>query len=280
MKRRTTVVLGVAVVLSLAAVYGVNRLAAGGEVTEVGVDEALDRYREQTATTSLMPAESAPTSASDATTAAASSVPAALAALPAPGVYQYATSGFDRIDALTGAQHDYPAITTMTVTPEGCGVRVRWDVAVERWDTWDWCLDGAAIRQNGWVGYHEFFDSPGRNDYLCDGDPRPLDALARTTWTMVCRMGDHTTSTFRGEVIERTSLMVAGIATPVLHVRYEVEVVGESTGHQTVEGWYRIADGLPVREQLAISTTQDTVIGATRFDEQYTIDLLTPSPTS
>lgn len=271
MKRRTTVLIGVVVVLSAGAAYVISRLATGGEVTTVGVDEALDRYREQTTTTSSQPGVSAP---------AASTVPVTVAVLPAPGVYQYATSGFDSIDALTGARHDYPAITTMTVTPEGCGVRVRWDIAVERWDSWNWCLDGAAIRQDGWVGYHEFFDTPGRNDYICEGDPRPLDADAGTTWLMTCRMGDRTISTFHGEVIERTSVTVAGAEIAVLHVLYDVDVVGESTGSQTVAGWYRISDGLPVREQLTISTIQDTVIGATHFDEQYTIDLLTPTPAS
>ena len=65
-----------------------------------------------------------------------------------------------------------------------------------------------------------------------------------------------------------------------LDLRYEVDVVGESTGHQTVEGWYRTTDGLPVREHLTITTKQDTVIGITNFDEDYTIDLLTPTPLS
>ena len=78
----------------------------------------------------------------------------------------------------------------------------------------------------------------------------------------------------------RTTLTVAGTEIPVLHVRYEVDVVGESTGHQSVEGWYRTTDGLPVREQLTIATKQDTVIGTTNFDETYTIDLLTPTPAS
>ena len=118
--------------------------------------------------------------------------------LVAPGVYQYATSGFDRVDRLTGARHDYPTITTITVVPYGCGVRLRWDVAVERWDSWDWCLDGDGLRQTGWVGYHEFFGTAGRNDYTCDGDPRPLDAPAGTTWAMTCRMADRTTAPSRG----------------------------------------------------------------------------------
>jgi hypothetical protein len=298
--QRRTVLLGVAVVVVAAAgVYAWHRLATGGKVTEVGVAEAIDRYREQVdATTTSPPATTAPTV--DAEPAATTTGPPAPTApttevravttttttppvvhsLVAPGVYQYATSGFDQVDALTGARHDYPQITTITVVPSGCGVRLRWDVAVERWDTWDWCLEGEGIRQTGWVGYHEFFDTPGQNDYTCDGEPRPLDAPAGTTWTMTCRMEDRTTTSFTGTVIERTTLSVAGTEIAVLHLRYDVDVVGESTGHQTVEGWYRTTDGLPVREQLTIETEQDTVIGTTKFDETYAIELLTPTPAS
>jgi hypothetical protein len=265
--------------------YVGHRLSTGGEVTEVGVDNALDRFREQLGATST----SAPTPPTDSVdvppatemVASSSTTPEpAGVSLPAPGVYQYATSGFDEIDALNGARHEYPAITTITVTPHECGVRLRWDVAVERWDTWDWCLDGDAIRQSGWVGYHEFFGVAGQNDNTCDGDARPLDAPTGTTWSMTCRMGDRTTSSFIGTVLDRTTLTVADISIPVLHLRYDVDVVGESTGTQVVEGWYRTTDGLPVREQLTISTRQSTVIGTTNFDETYTIELLTPTPAS
>jgi hypothetical protein len=276
LRRRTKVAIVIVIVLAAAGIYAGNRLATGGEVTEVGVDEALDRFREQAGAAATSTSVAA--TVGDSTAAPTSTVATSTAALPELGVYQYTTTGFDRIDALTGAQHDYPAITTMTVTPFGCGVRVRWDIAVERWDSWDWCLAGDAIDQTGWVGYHEFFNTPGRNDYACDGDPRPLAAPAGTTWAMTCRMGERTSSIFSGEVVDRTSLMVGGVSVPVLHLRYAVEVVGESTGHQTVEGWYRITDGLPVREQLTTTTAQETVIGVANFDEQYTIDLLTLTP--
>ena len=91
---------------------------------------------------------------------------------------------------------------------------------------------------------------------------------------------EHQSRRFAGTVIDRTTLTVAGTEIPVLHLRYDVDVVGESTGHQSVEGWYRTTDGLPVREHLTIATKQDTVIGTTNFDETYTIDLLTPTPAS
>lgn len=300
MKRRAVVVLGVTLmVLGAGGAYVGHRLATGGEVTEVGVAEAIDRYREQVGTTTNAPTSIAPTitvispvvtttrapsttgpSTTEVETATTTTTAPVAHALVAPGVYQYATRGFDQVDALTGARHDYPEITTMTVVPYDCGVRLRWDVAVERWDSWDWCLEGGGLRQPGWVGYHEFFGTPGRNDYACDGDPRPLDAPAGTTWQMMCRMADRTTTTFHGTVMGSTTLTVAGTVIPVLHLRYDVDVVGESTGRQTVEGWYRTTDGLPVREHLTIATKQDTVIGTTNFEEDYTIDLLTPTPLS
>jgi hypothetical protein len=97
---------------------------------------------------------------------------------------------------------------------------------------------------------------------------------------MVCRMGERTTSSFVGTVIGRTTLEVAETDIPVLHVEYEADVVGESTGRHTIEGWYRVADGLPVREQVTVTTRQTTVIGDTNFEERATIDLLTPDPVS
>jgi hypothetical protein len=291
--RRRKVV--VAVVVSALVVGGGlvwYRLATGGEVTAVGVEDAVDRFRDAVATTlgpsgatdgtDEVPATSAPSESVPGTEAASPTTvaPATTFALPETGVYTYATTGFDSVDALTGARHDYPAVTTITVTPHDCGVRLRWDVAEERWDTWDWCLEGDAMQMTGWVGYHEFFDVGGRNDYVCEGDPRPLDADPGTTWTTVCRMEDRTTSTFTGEVVERTTLAVAGAPVDVLHVRIAADVVGESTGQQVVEGWYRVTDGLPVREQLSIATKQETVIGTTNFTEEYTIELQSLDPLS
>ena len=286
MKRRTTALLGVAVVLAAGGAYVGHRLATGGEVTEVGVAEALARYREQTASTTTAPpadATSAPPAAAAPTTEVAgvtSTTAPVVVSLVAPGVYQYATSGFDRVDVLTGARHDYPTTTTITVVPHGCGVRLRWDVAVERWDSWDWCLDGDAVRQTGWVGYHEFFGTAGPQRLHLRRRPAPARCArghnvgddvphGRPHDDRLHRHGDRAHDPHRcGHRDPR--------AAPSIRRRRG----GESTGRQSVEGWYRMTDGLPVREHLTISTKQDTVVGTTNFDETYTIDLLTPTPAS
>lgn len=146
MRRRSSI----AAVALLAAgglgVYGCQRLERGGRVTPIGVDEAVERYRDEAAATDATAATTAPATTAPAMTAPATAAPAA-PATTAPATttsatprrprraYVYVTSGFDAVDVLTGARHDYPAATTLTVTASGCGVRLRWDVAVERWDT-------------------------------------------------------------------------------------------------------------------------------------------------
>jgi len=244
------------------------------------VDRALETFRAMVSTTTVAPTTigvASSTSIAD-TGTTTSTIPAP--ELPALGVYQYATSGFDAVDVLTGARHEYPAITTITVTPSGCGVRLRWDVAVERWDTWDWCLDGRAIRLERWSGHHEFFDVAATNDYVCSGEPRPLDAEPGTTWTMICNVADRDTSSYVGTVVERATMSIGGVEVPALHIWYDVVVTGVSTGTHAVDGWYRTTDGLPLREIIATSTSQDTPVGRSGFEEQSTIELISLTPMS
>jgi hypothetical protein len=291
---RTLVVVAVVLILIGGGAYVLQRLASGGRVTELDIDAVVADFREDvatasapptsappTSTTPIAPASTAPASTAPSSTAppsTTSTVPEAVPTLPAPGVYSYATTGYDQVDVLTGARHDYPELTTMTVIPHGCGVRLRWDVAVERWDSWDWCLEGRAIRLVAATTHHEFFGVAGVNEYHCAGAPRPLDAEPGTEWTTVCRVEDRDTSTMRATVLGRVTVTVEGEAVPALHVRYDVELAGVSTGTQTIEGWYRTADGLPLREIFAVNTVQDSPIGAAAFEERSSITLLSLTP--
>ena len=56
------------------------------------------------------------------------------------GVYVYRTHGFEKTDALTGVTHRYPARSTITVTGDPCGFRLRWDVLEGRSTTWTVCV--------------------------------------------------------------------------------------------------------------------------------------------
>jgi hypothetical protein len=93
--------------------------------TEVAVDAVVDEFR---AATTDGPATTAPATTAPATSAPVETThPAAPSRrLPSPGVYVYATTGSESVDALAGTDHDYPAETTITVLRAGCGVVLRW----------------------------------------------------------------------------------------------------------------------------------------------------------
>ena len=166
----------------------------------VQVDEAVDNFRAST-----VPDD---TDAGDPeATVSASTVPATAPSLVEPGVYRYATTGWEDIDALNGARHDYPAETAITVTAEGCGVRLRWDALRERRDEWRLCPTEEGIElQPDAIQYHEFFQQPQLEHLDCDrsvvvvpaGDP-PAEPVVQScmleddpwvaTWTIVRATG-------------------------------------------------------------------------------------------
>ena len=254
-------------------------LVRGGQTTEVSVEEAVEQFRAAELGESGV-GSVASTNAIVTTTPVASAAPVTTSPLtvPEPGVYVYATTGFDSVDALTGARHEYPAHTTVTISSEGCGVRVRWNAVRERWEEWQWCPVDGGIETVAYGSFHEFFDTSATTAYQCDGDPLPMMAATGTTWQMACKQGETDTSVFAGHVVGTERIDVGATAVMALHVRYAVTVSGGSTGTRVIDRWLRPGDGLVVREDSSTDTVQSTVLGEVHYEERYTMVLTSVIP--
>jgi hypothetical protein len=270
--RRWLLVVPVVVLAAGAGALGLV-IARGSRTTEVSVEEAIGEFRGQVST--LVAEVSTAGNPPDSSALAVTTVPLVA---PEPGVYVYASSGFDAVDALSGARHDYPTQTTVTVTAEGCGVRARWNTVRERWDEWQWCPVSGGIQTLAYRSFHEFFGTSSSAAYLCDGDLLPIPAAVGTTWRMVCRQGDTDTSTFVGRIVGTDRIDVNGAAVPALHVRYDVTVSGQSVGTKLIDRWLRTRDGLVVREVSSTDTVQSTALGNVRYQESYTMVLSSLAP--
>src|SRR5206468_4801036 len=75
----------------------------------------------------------------------------------APGVYVYATRGFETTDALTGVTHRYPLRSTITVTAAGCGMSLTWRVLKGRSTEWIFCVAGDGWELRTQDERHTFF---------------------------------------------------------------------------------------------------------------------------
>lgn len=205
-----------------------------------------------------------------------------------PGVYVYATSGSERVDALGGATHTYPDRTTVTVRydSDGC-VSTRWDALEQRWDERTVC----PARGGGWrlrtvTLHHSFFRRGETRRYGCARDAVEVPARLEpgTTFTAACestgsghsgRSREHIV----GEVVGIEDVEVDGTDVEAARIRYTTSVDGETQGGGTVDRWYAV-DALPllVREVSETRTRSQTVIGTVTHTETFELVLTDRRP--
>lgn len=197
------------------------------------------------------------------------------------GLYLYATSGFETTDALTGARHDYPAQTHLTIQPGGCGTLVRWQALRQRWDEWDICPDGSLA---GWQAYHEWFGVSNLEVYTCS-PAIPTQGRPGETWTGACSRAagsnvDTAEDSLRYEVIGHETLTVGGEPVETLHIRMTSSGRGASESYDVNDTWILPGTHLLVRQVADHSSTTQSRIGAVRYREQYELTLLSLRPSS
>jgi hypothetical protein len=240
------------VVLAVAAVLYVR---SRDSATAVPVGEAVDEFRE----------------ASDSVVATAE--------LPPPGVYVYDTVGDERVDALGGISHTYPAETTITVTHTDCGYQLRWDALRERWDELNVCVtpDGETIESAR--QYHEFFGVANEQTFDCDParivivDP-PVEG---DTHTSPCA-GGSSTNDLTITVVGVEPIEVGGQTIDAVKIHVSSALAGDVRGTSELDYWAHPDNALVLRRVSRVVTDANSPLGTTRYEEGYTIHLRSLEP--
>lgn len=260
--RRSRIAIVIAVPAVALAGYGAVRLVTRESSEPASVGAALARFR------ALPPS--------------ARTLPRALRGhAPEPGVYVYATRGFEVSHVLGTRRHPYPRRTTITVsvTPHGC-LRTRWDVLATRHDATLACLRGdRAWRTIAQSEEHEFAGHVDRRAYVCTpfstSGPARLTAGAR--WHSRCAI-EGTTTVDDGTVIGPRTLTLDGARTGTILLDTTTRVSGETTGAGTAFAWVLPDTRLIVRRTIANASTTSTIVGAVRYEERATLVLTTAQP--
>jgi len=189
------------------------------------------------------------------------------------GVYVYATDGFEKTDALTGVTHHYPRRTTITVTRDPCGVQMRWDVLKGRSTEWTFC-----IGPDGWVmktqdERHTFFQVTEGTIYACsDGPFRPAGDVPGRRVRITCTTSsakEHETQW----IVGRETMRVGPKRVGTVHIRQLISLSGGTRGASTYDIWLDRKTGVPVRIAMVSRTTNDSPVGAVRYEEVVTLRL-------
>lgn len=284
MRSRPPLILGVVVILAAAA-WVVWRLSLRDTTTPVSASEVIEDVTDSPGG----PAPSATTLPTvSSTTSAASAVPST-AGVPTgefvvgeapgePGLYVYATSGFEEIDALGGARHDYPAETFVTLQPGGCGVTLRWTALEERWDELELCSTDGGKSISLYDTYHGWFGQSDLQQFTCG----PPDAVAipeveSGSWSYECST-DERTELWEVEVISVESLLIDGETVDAVHVRVTSTLSGASIGASESDTWYLRGTSLILRRVASRSSTNESLIGDVNYSETYEINLSSLQP--
>jgi hypothetical protein len=219
------------IALALVVVVGGPAFLLGGRlwVGHVDLEEAVAKFR----------------AAGPAAAAAAESVPG----LPAPGVYQYRTTGGEHISFL---EYDraYSRTTMRIVTRHGCGVREEQWFLVQHLEYYDRCADGTLAAYGTDIAY---WWTHGTQDFRCEPggsfdmvDHRDGD---RVTWRC------HDEETRAAQLTERLGtedVVVGGTPVQARHTRWTTTFSGATSGTAVVDDWFHPTTGLIVRERRQI----------------------------
>jgi hypothetical protein len=195
-----------------------------------------------------------------------------------PGVYVYATKGYEKTDALTGVTHRYPSRSTITVTPASCGMSLTWRVLKGRSTQWTLCVTDKGWELRTQDERHTFFGQTETTTYVCDNTPiwiraKPLGAH----WPVSCSTGDAE-ETGTAAVVGRLALQVGTTRTRVTRVRKFTRFKGAIRGTARYDFWFGETSGLPVRIRMVSTTTNDSPVGAVHYVEEVALRLLSLTP--
>lgn len=260
--RRRWFAAAVAAVALVVAGYAAFRIATRESATPASVAASIGRFRALPAAARTLP-------------------PSLRDRAPEPGVYRYATGGFEVSHVFGARRHPYPPTTAVTVSAAAGGcVQTRWDVLASRWDA----LLACRRADGGWrlvsqSEEHAFAGHVDRRAYRCTTastylPPRPAPGAH---WAASCAIPGTTTSD-SVRVLGTRTLTLDGRRTRTLLLRTTTRVSGETIGVGTTFTWILPRSGLVVRRTFANASASATVVGTVRYEERATLALDSPRP--
>jgi hypothetical protein len=196
-----------------------------------------------------------------------------------PGVYRYATSGYEQL-SIPGSRRNYPAETTVTVTPAACGIDARWDVLQQHWELGQECYSGPVVTLASYTVDETYYGQTEDDTVHCGPGAylRPPVTTPGTTWSFSCDSSDsHWAVT--ASVVGTETVVVGGQPIPALHVHMDTRVSGAEQGDNPQDSWLAPGDAIPLRMTGTAEATQSGgPFGNVTYDEQYSMTLESTTP--
>lgn len=198
---------------------------------------------------------------------------------PPPGVYTYRTDGYEHVDALGGRRHDYPDETTITYTPDSCGVRALWAPLEDRYDERLLCAGPGGTEMRWFESSHAFFGQSDTRRLICDPPSivYPVPATPGQEWRFRCT-DERTEAISRSRVVGVEPFTVGEETRNAVHVAVTSTVTGDSDAESELDIWVDEETGLVLRQIFALDGTSPGPSGDVAYTERYELVLRSIEP--
>lgn len=198
-------------------------------------------------------------------------------ARPAPGVYEYAGSGVERVSVLGGSTHEFgPTVPAVLELGDGCRWTLEINFAKERRSTYTFCTEADGVQLVSSKDDVTFFGTTDSQVTTCDGAVRSPDGDGDTR-AYTCTGDERSTAhelTFR-------PLSSARVGDEVVEDALTFTDVGTVTGvtrGTTRSTWTIAPDGLPLAFTESSDVRSDSLLGETDYEltGEWKLASLTP----
>ena len=193
------------------------------------------------------------------------------------GVYLYATSGSESINALDGARHVYPAKTSITAIKVPCGVQLRWAALERRSTTWTFCSTAAGVELRTSDERHAFFGQSDHSVYVCSRRLLIPRKPSTVTKHFSCR-SNRNLELGEARIIGFGTIEVGGRRVRAIRVRTDLTIHRRDSGSESIEWWLDARTALPLRIELHSRTSRKMWVGHVRYHEDFSLRLLSLTP--
>ena len=181
--------------------------------------------------------------------------------LPAPGVYTYRTAGDEGL-SLMGVSRSFPSSTNMIVTDARCAT-VSWVPLLEHTETTTVCTGTAgSLTVPRLVTTESIASTDTTSTVECPSTAYLLPPVARPgeRWSVTCSLKSPAEEVgLAGEVLDPSTIDVAGKTVMVEHTRLMLTFKGGESGNNPTDFWIVPSTGLIVQEKEEVGVTSGGV---------------------
>ena len=182
---------------------------------------------------------------------------------PKAGVYVYEGTGSESLSFLATKQLQGPTEPgTVTIQPNGCW-QFRIDFNSFHHQSWNRCAKDGKLLESGNTADQRFdfvsFKMGEHSVTTCNPPVVVADfgATPGTKSSVRCTGRSKTTKTTFTQTgvavfVGRETVEVGKVRVPAVHTREELTLTGGQTGNSTVDIWFAVSDGLPLKESHII----------------------------